>query len=481
MQNVTTENSRKSTLTKWIMGLAFLAFSLTTQATHIMGGEITLIDVGNDKYFVNLLLYRDANPGTAPMPSGSTTLDIENLTSGVLTSVTIAEDPVLSGAMIPFFPYNVEFYYYRDTITLSAVGDYSIRWESCCRNGAIVNLSNPLGEGTTIETRYIKTAGVSNSTPVFIVPASVYLAENTPWTYNPLPFDIEGDSLFWSITDPLGSNGVPCAGWTIPAGDPTNPFTLDTLTGTITWTAIAQGNYVASIKVEEYRNGALISHIVRDLQFIVIAAPSGSPHLVTSNWTNGPAGIPEFNLVGGQQFSLFVEGEHPDSTVNLTMQAFSPLMQDNYPNKATFSYTPAKAEVLGNLIWNPTPAEVRTEPYPVVFRLSDGLFSQDQMIYLNLTTSIGEVEYAAALAERIKVFPNPTHGNTWLQIDSESLSTLQLDVIDLYGRIHKSYGGNELNAGVNAIQLNLNDLAPGQYFIRLTTENDHAVVPIIKQ
>jgi hypothetical protein len=47
--------------------------------------------------------------------------------------------------------------------------------------------------------------------------------------------------------------------------------------------------------------------------------------------------------------------------------------------------------------------------------------------------------------------------------------------------VHKSYGGNELNAGVNAIQLNLNDLAPGQYFIRLTTENDHAVVPIIKQ
>jgi hypothetical protein len=29
----------------------------------------------------------------------------------------------------------------------------------------------------------------SNSTPWFLVPASIFLPANTPWQYNPLPFD----------------------------------------------------------------------------------------------------------------------------------------------------------------------------------------------------------------------------------------------------------------------------------------------------
>jgi|GEM_PF-279697 len=466
---------------RWaLMVSAFLAMGLTSQATHIMGGEITLLDLGSDKYFVNLLLYRDANPNTAPMPAGFANLQIENVTLGTSTTVGITEDPAFSGSMIPFFPYNVEFYYYRDTITLTDPGDYIISWSSCCRNGAIVNLSNPLGEGTYLETKYKKTVGVSNSTPVFIVPASVYLAENTAWTYNPLPFDIEGDSLFWSIGVPMSSSTAACAGWTVPMGDTLNPFTLDTLTGTITWTAISQGNWVASIVVEEYRNGVFMSSIVRDLQFIVIPAPSGSPHFVNPNWTNGPSGVPEFHLVGGQNFSLFVEGEHPDTNAVIALQAFSPLLAANHPNPASFSYVPAKSGVVGNLLWSPTPSEVKAEPYPVVFRVLDSLFSQDQMVHLYVTTSIGEIEYAPALEDRIKVFPNPTQGTTWLQIDSESMSTINLQVVDLYGRIHKSLDASKINVGVNAIQLQLESLATGQYFIRIQMDTETAAVPFIK-
>ena len=90
-----------------------LVFSLlmgtSVFSTHIMGGEINVIDVGGNQYFVSLLLYRDANPGTANMPAGGTNINVIEVISGTSTSHNLTEDPVLSGFMIPFFPYNVEF------------------------------------------------------------------------------------------------------------------------------------------------------------------------------------------------------------------------------------------------------------------------------------------------------------------------------------------------------------------------------------
>ena len=48
--------------------------------------------------------------------------------------------------------YGVEVYTYLDTITLPGNGYYSISWDDCCRNVAIVNMSNPGGESLALKT-----------------------------------------------------------------------------------------------------------------------------------------------------------------------------------------------------------------------------------------------------------------------------------------------------------------------------------------
>ena len=460
-----------------------LVFSLligtSVFSTHIMGGEINVIDVGGNQYFVSLLLYRDANPGTVNMPAGGTNINVIEVISGTSTSHNLTEDPVLSGFMIPFFPYNVEFYYYRDTITIANPGDYNITWNSCCRNGAIQNLTNPLSESTTITTFYKKQAGAINSTPFFLVPASVYLAQNIPWVYNPLPFDLDGDSLFWTITDPLNSVGTPCAGFVLPSSDPTNPFTLDPFTGNITWTANLTGNFVASILVEEYRGGQLIGSVTRDMQFIVVPTPMGMPTIVNSNWDTDPNIVPEYYLTENQNFNLIIVGNHSDSSANVQLSAFGEVL-DIISNTATFSYYPTGngAEVWGNFSWTPQPSDTRANPYATVFRVSDGLVSFDRLVYLKVNQSTVGINENVGFKNRVKLYPNPSSEYSSVEVNLNSNEEITIELYDIQGRkLNVIYSGN-LIEGTNVIEFGLTKYSSGQYFVRVISESGETTLPL---
>ncbi len=455
----------------------FLGTSL--YSTHIMGGEINIIDVGNNQYFVNLLLYRDANPNTASMPTGSTAINVSDVLTGASTFHSLTEDPLLSGFMIPFFPYNVEFYYYRDTITISTPGDYNITWTSCCRNGAIQNLSYPLSESTTIATYYKKQVGVTNSTPLFLVPASVYLAQNIPWVYNPLPFDMDGDSLYWSITDPLNSVGTPCAGFVLPSSDPTNPFTLDPNTGNITWTANLTGNFVASILVEEYRGGQLIGSVTRDMQFIVVPTPLGTPSIANSSWDPNPNVVPEYNLTENQNVNLIIVGDHSDPNATIQLDAFGEAI-DIVSNQATFttSSTGNGAEVMGAFSWTPQPSETRANPYATVFRVSDGLVSFDRLVYLKVNQFSVGLNENAELQERVKLYPNPGVNYSSVEINVNSSEETTIELYDIQGRKLSEIYSGRLNQGKNVLEFGVSKYPTGHYFVRILTETGVATLPL---
>ena len=104
--------------------------------------------------------------------------------------------------------YGVEVYTFHDTITLPGDGSYAIRWSECCRNGAIVNMSNPLNESMKLLTYITVDSASPNSSPSYLTPPVSYLPVHTVWQYNPLPFDPDGDSLVWSLQVPLDDNGT---------------------------------------------------------------------------------------------------------------------------------------------------------------------------------------------------------------------------------------------------------------------------------
>ena len=117
-----------------LLSTFILVLSLSSmKATHLMGGEITMLDLGNNNYLVTLITYRD----TSGIPM-ATTADF-NFTgpNNASFTVTTPYDSIISGNLLPTYPYGTEIYLFMDTVTLPSYGLWTVTWSNCCRNGAI--------------------------------------------------------------------------------------------------------------------------------------------------------------------------------------------------------------------------------------------------------------------------------------------------------------------------------------------------------
>jgi len=78
-----------------------------------------------------------------------------------------------------------------------------------------------------------------------------------------------------------------------------------------------------------------------------------------------------------------------------------------------------------------------------------------------------------------KVFPNPTYGPITLAWENPSASDYQLELIDYTGRTLQQWKGNE-PTGPAQINIQVNNLPNGIYFLRLGLESGFAVHPFVK-
>ncbi len=413
--------------------LAFGLILITTfslKATHLMGGEITVMDLGNNQHMVTLIAYRD----TVGIPMALTATFEFNGPSNQHFTSTVPYDSIISGNLLPMYPYGVEIYLFIDTVTLSTPGLWNISWMNCCRNGAIQNLSAPLSNNMLLQTSIEVGMASPNSTPFFLVPAAIFLPVNTPWQYNPLPFDPDGDSLYWSIDQPLHAINQPCAGYVNPSSDPNDPFRIDPVTGTISWTANNIGNFVASVMVDQYRNGQWIGEIRRDMQFIVVNPTQGYPI-----W-NGLSVMPvdsnnqiSFDVVAGSSFKIEMLATHTDPNRPVFMEAYSEVFKLPQSN-ASFSQTLTGNgnEVKGTFTWRATNSDVRKRPYLVVFRASDRYFTDDKTVKINLISSVGHPDFP--LQGKLELYPNPATDKVYLDFSGSKGQSLSLSVYTLNGK-----------------------------------------------
>ena len=114
----------------------------------------------------------------------------------------------------------------------------------------------------------------TNSSPVFLNEPITVAQLNQPFSYNPLPYDSDGDSLTWVLDTPFDVNGMLIPGYVLPYSDTMAPFQMDPMTGEITFIPNTIGNFQVSVKAIEWRNGVQIGYIRRDMQLIVV--PSGN-------------------------------------------------------------------------------------------------------------------------------------------------------------------------------------------------------------
>lgn len=263
--------------------------------THAIGNDLVINCIGPNQYQISLALYRDCNGINLPnsrtvswtscVGSGSVTLtkiSQEDITSNCPSTATACAGG--SGA------YGTEKWVYEATVTLPP-GTCVIRFSHtlCCRANGITSLTNPGGERLYTET-YVTPTTPCNNSPAFAFDPITIVPINQPQQINYTCYDLDGDSLVYSLTDALNGFNDPVGyapGYSgiAPLG-PTVPITINPNNGTLSFTPNILGYFVIAVKIDEYRNGVWIGSTIRDVNLIVINTVSTPPIITGINGTN---------------------------------------------------------------------------------------------------------------------------------------------------------------------------------------------------
>lgn len=272
--------------------------SIQTYASHIIGGEMYYDYLGNNQYKVYVVIYRDCASSGADFDNP---LSLAIYTSGgsLYQSVSISAPP---STKLPIKFDNPcvqtpsgfcnERAIYTKTITLPArSGGYYLSYQRCCRTPNVVNIVTPGDVGLTLTT-HIPTNQNNhyiNSSPRFVNYPPLVLCNNQVLSFDHSATDADGDQLVYDLYAPYaGASTANPQPTTAPAPpyqqitwsngfNSSNPFgagatiSIDPNTGHLTAAPYMQGMFVVGIRVREYRNGVLLSTVIRDFIFQVIS------------------------------------------------------------------------------------------------------------------------------------------------------------------------------------------------------------------
>lgn len=282
-----------------IIGALVGTLCLPASATHILGGEMFYTHLGNDDYEVTLVMYRDCGPGnvngTGFDPSAELAVydangnwlfsEFPQFTAPVPVPVQLNNPCLL---VLPVMC--VEAAEYEVVMNLPPIpGGYHITYQRCCRTPTILNLQTPDQYGITCAV-HVPDANQwgYNSSPQFNLLPPIALCSNDPFLFDHGATDADGDQLSYELVtpwnggsqfDPMPSppGAPPFAnvpwGLGFSAANAMNtapPLTIDPLTGELSVLPTALGQYVICVRVQESRNGVLLTEVRRDFRFEVV-------------------------------------------------------------------------------------------------------------------------------------------------------------------------------------------------------------------
>lgn len=274
--------------------LLLISFSSQqAKASHLYATEITYRCLNNNQYIVQLEAFQDCGAISAP---NTVSIQINSSCSATQTfslpQISLTDiSPICPGATSPCITnsYGTSHVIYADTITLVSCNDWVISYDNCCRSFNIVNLVNSSVSIYTHAT--LDNSLTCNSTALSNNTGYLYANVGLTQTYSINAHDLDGDSLVFIQTEPLGSSGNPEA-YSIPhstmhpLGTASN-FDLNSSTGEIVFTGNTAGTYIVGIRVEEYRNGVLIASSNKDLNISVAQGSNSVPNYTVSNVQGG--------------------------------------------------------------------------------------------------------------------------------------------------------------------------------------------------
>ena len=312
--------------------IAFILLLLTSlafksSATHLMGGEITWVCLGNGNYQFQMKVYRDCITAVYITNAGPISLRVHNHPSITSIPMNIIDSTDISPQCNGSGPtYNCaspngntavkEYILKSNPINLPGVPPpqgWIFTWSNCCRNASITNLSlsfsgpgNPTN-GFTLRAKMFaynaqNASPCFDSSPLFQERPSIIICAGTPYTYNPNAYDPDLDSISYEFDQPLDYL-APGAAFNAnsPAAIPfelgyslANPFpglfqnvnnipvVLNNQTGEMSFTIFNVGNYVQVIKATSYKCGQKVAEVYREIQTVILSCGANQPPIVTA-------------------------------------------------------------------------------------------------------------------------------------------------------------------------------------------------------
>lgn len=299
-------------ITLCILGL--LMFSQQTQATHLYSAEITYRCLGNNQFIIEAETFQDC--GAVP-PTTSLTINMASTSCGINQNIGLPQISLTD--ITPFCPsgqspcatggYGSYRIVYADTVSLSACSDWIFSYTNCCKNPNILNLVN--SNSTTYIYTSLDNSNQCNNAAKVTGTGYLYAFQGQTQSYYCNAFDLDGDSLVFSLSNPLSANGVslPYAlGYSVNNPLSMNsPTSFNSQTGKLTFTPNIQGSFFVGIQVEEYRNGVLIATANKDIHVVVLPnlpIPNNNPDFEVNNVQGGYLEQNIFYVTNPQQLSF---------------------------------------------------------------------------------------------------------------------------------------------------------------------------------
>ncbi len=462
--------------------LFLLVFCFTeTQASHIIGGELTCSKTATNLYRFKLHLYRDCT-STVQFTSSENiyiyqTVGFANTTLGTLVS-TIALGEISGGTAgttvspnyySPCLTYPIGLCvseaYYEATVTLpNATGGYTAIHQSCCRNASVINFTINSGGGggaTTGTTNLCQVSGllgVADSMPVFAhnFPFAACQSMSFDYVYN--ANDANHDSVAYSIIVPYDGTNTPPSGFTtltFSSGCNLNNYlfagsniSIHPTTGRILANPTTLGRYIVGILVSEFRNGVQIGSYNQDVELNVTPC-------FTTVIDSIPANHGTYSYYPSKTIT-FPDSTHPVNALTTFAWDFGDLnvttdtSSQQYP---TYTYADSGWYNV-SLIVNPGFGGSCTD---TAYRL---VWVAMQPHALGITSSNNQ-------RNTIHLFPNPATNQ--LTIVSHQFLVKTIEVHNVLGQIINCklvFDGSTENC-----KLNTESLPSGIYFLKATDDN----------
>jgi gliding motility-associated-like protein len=380
---------------KMIKKIAFLVFFLlgmthTAWATHNRAGEITFKHISGYTYEITIHVYAKINGGAGQQPPDRPSLPV-NWGDG--TSDTVSRVNGLNNAGVDVGN-NVRYNQYTKQHTYSGQGTFKVSTTDQNRINDILNLNPPNSSQVAfhIETTIfvLNPQYETNSSPVLLQSPIDIGYVNQVFLHNPNAYDnpLENDSLSYELITPRANNNAAVPNYNLPSAiggnASNNRISINAVTGTLTWDSPKiVGEYSVAILIREYRNGRLISSMIRDMQITIKTGNNRPPVIETKD---------ELCVIAGQRVSFEVKATDPDIPQQLIKLSATggPLIGNpvTNPTPATFpaptGYT--AQPVIVQFTWDTKCVNIREQYYQLVFNAVDNYGVNDVLSLSTLKT-----------------------------------------------------------------------------------------------